>query len=184
MLVSNACRHVPHTVHWRSKGGVRDMAVPCMHTFACHMCKVQHHIVTIVTSWQKCCCGNYRRVFINLNCILASHYAYMKLSCVPMQRAWVCDLWSRPILGWHWYWTIWGVVTCFAVLARIEDTLKQNKLNQELIKTALGCPGKDSDQRLTAARVVVSLTKFIHQMGWWRNSTDMFEIKMCSIDGT
>ena len=47
-----------------------------------------------------------------------------------------------------------------------------------------GLPRKDPDQRLTAARVVVSLTKLIHQMGWWMNRSDVFEIKMCSIDGT
>ncbi len=54
----------------------------------------------------------------------------------------------------------------FAVLVRIERTLKQGKLNPDLIRIVLGCLAKDPDQRFTAARVVASLTEFIHKKGW------------------
>jgi serine/threonine protein kinase len=54
----------------------------------------------------------------------------------------------------------------FAVLVQIERTLKQGKLNPELIRIVLGCLAKDPDQRFTAARVVADLTEFIHKKGW------------------
>lgn len=52
-----------------------------------------------------------------------------------------------------------------AVLVQTWDSLKQSKLDPELVRIVMGCLEKDPDERFTAARVVASLTKFIHQMG-------------------
>ncbi len=54
----------------------------------------------------------------------------------------------------------------FAVLVQVERTLQQGKLNPALIRVVLGCLAKDPEQRFTAARVVASLTEFIHKKGW------------------
>ncbi len=40
------------------------------------------------------------------------------------------------------------------------------KPNPALITVVLGCLAKESDERFTAARVVASLTDFIHKKRW------------------
>jgi len=54
----------------------------------------------------------------------------------------------------------------FAALVQVEHTLHQVKLNPALVSVVLGCLAKDPDERFTAARVVASLTKFIHKKRW------------------
>ncbi len=44
--------------------------------------------------------------------------------------------------------------------------MHQVKLNPALVSVVLGCLAKDPDERFTAARVVASLTKFIHKKRW------------------
>ncbi|KAA6425585.1 MAG: hypothetical protein FRX49_04482 [Trebouxia sp. A1-2] len=49
---------------------------------------------------------------------------------------------------------------------KVERTMKLGKLSPELIKIVLGCLAKDPDQRLTAARVVATLTELCHKNAW------------------
>lgn len=54
----------------------------------------------------------------------------------------------------------------FAALVQVEHTLKEGKLNSDLITVILGCLAREPEERYTAARVVASLTKFIHKKRW------------------
>ena len=56
--------------------------------------------------------------------------------------------------------------TPFAALVQVEHSLHRVKPNPALITVVLGCLAKESDERFTAARVVASLTDFIHKNRW------------------
>ncbi len=63
------------------------------------------------------------------------------------------------------------MLTCFAMVVQIEGTLKQGRVDLQLVKIVMGCLKRDPEERLTAAEVLVALGEFQEEK-WCFSSTD------------